>query len=77
LSKVTIYRFILYEITSDTSRQSRRWATREAIKRVGGEVLENTATEVDATVVVSDIAGMTERDFNPNKNTGFPRTVTS
>jgi hypothetical protein len=69
-----VYRFRMYVIKDDESLTSRRWATREAIKRIGGEVLEGTETEVDASVLDSD--GMTERDFDPHRRTGFQRQVT-
>lgn len=66
LNKVTIYQFRLYDIAADESRTSRRWATLAAIERIHREALEDTATEVDAAVVSSDIPGMTERGFNPH-----------
>jgi hypothetical protein len=77
LNKVTIYRFRLYDITADEPHTSRRWATLEAIERIHGEVLEDTATEVDAAVVSSDIPGMTERSFNPHPRVGFQKIVTT
>jgi len=71
LSTVTVYQFRLYDISNDENRQSRRWATREAIERIGGEVLEDTATEVDPSAVGGEIDGMTERNFDPHRQTGF------
>jgi hypothetical protein len=68
---------MLYDITSDGNRPSRRWATREVIERLHGQILDNTATEIDASLVNSDIAGMTERDFDPHRRTGFQRMVTA
>jgi len=68
---VTIYRFRLYDINTDESRTSRRWATREAIERIHGEVLTDTATEVDASVVDTDIPGMTERGFDLGRAAAF------
>ena len=65
MSKVNIYRFTLYDITSDGARQSRRWGTRDAIERMGGEVLVDTGIEVDASAVDSEISGLTARDYNP------------
>jgi hypothetical protein len=75
VSKVTIYRFTKYDITTDAPRQSSRWATREAIVRVNGNVVENTAVEVEASVVVSDVDGMTTRGFNPKGPSGFQKVV--
>ncbi len=77
MNKVTIYQFRIYDAANDEMRKSRRWATREKIEWLRGEALENTATEVDASLVGSEIAGMTHRDFNPHKLSGFQRQVLS
>jgi hypothetical protein len=68
---VKVYRFRLYNISADENEKSRRWGTREAIERIGGEVMEDTETEVDESDLVYD--GMTDRNFNPHKLTGFQR----
>jgi hypothetical protein len=73
MSEVTIYRFTMYDITADAPKKSSRWATREAIARVNGNVLEETAVEVEASVVRSDVDGMTTRGFNPNGPSGFQK----
>jgi hypothetical protein len=45
-------------------RKARRWATRKAINRhKSAEILEETATEVDASAVSSN--GVTGLDFDP------------
>ncbi len=72
MSKVHIYRFTLYDITSDGARQSRRWGTRDAIERIGGEVLVDTGTEVDISAVESEIAGLTARDYSPHAHARVP-----
>ena len=66
MSKVHIYRFTLYDITSDGAHQSRRWGTRDAVERIGGEVLVDTGVEVDASAVDSEVSGLTARDYNPH-----------
>jgi hypothetical protein len=66
MNKVNIYRFTLYDITTDGPHQSRRWGTRDAIERIGGEILADTVIEVDASAVDSDIAGLTARDYLPH-----------
>jgi hypothetical protein len=72
MAKVTIYRFEVWDSVNDEIRKSRRWGTREAIEEIAhGRVLEETAREVDEAVVKSDIWGFTERDFNPDRSTGF------
>jgi hypothetical protein len=75
VTKVNVYRFTVYDITNDEQRVSRRWATREAIKRVCGQVLEDTEVEVDPSVLGREEDGMTERDFNPNPGTSFQQQV--
>jgi hypothetical protein len=78
LSTVTVYRFRKYSISSDGYQVSHRWATREAIERVRGEVLEDTAAEVDeAAVATTDIEGMTAIGFDPRPRVGWQRQVTS
>jgi hypothetical protein len=66
MSKVPVYQFTHYDITRDQTRKSRRWATREAIVATRGTVLEDTATEVDDSVLGSEETGMTARDFDPH-----------
>lgn len=75
MSKVTVYRFQKYDITSDTMRTSQRWATREAIAEVRGKVLEDTAIEVDADCLKSEIEGMTPCDFDPVTAKSFQTQV--
>ena len=41
MSKVKIYRFTKYNIQSDGNEKSRRRGTREAIKGIGGKVIED------------------------------------
>jgi hypothetical protein len=67
MATVRIHRFRLYDITSDTYRISRRWATRDTIELLGGDIIESPAVEVDASVVGREIEGMTEIDFDPKK----------
>jgi hypothetical protein len=71
VSKVAIYRFRLYDISSDENRKSRRWATRETIESLGGEIIESSVVEVNASVVGAENMGMTARDFDPNAQIGF------
>ena len=75
LNKVTIYRFMVYDVTSDEFIKSRRWATIEAIERVRGEVLKDTSVEVDPSVLDSEVSGMTVRDFSPHSRAGFQQKV--
>jgi hypothetical protein len=76
LDKVKIYRFRSYDIQNDQIKTSSRWGTREAIEVIArGEVMEETEREVDASSVQSDILGMTERNFDPDRRTGFQTKV--
>lgn len=77
VSKVTVYRWRIYDIVSDEKRESRRWATREAIKKLGGEVRDHRAAQVDPSVVDTDIPGMSEGGFDPHRHVGFQRQVTA
>jgi hypothetical protein len=67
MATVRIHRFRLYDINSDTYRMSRRWATRDTIESLGGDIMESPVVEVDASVVSREIEGMTEIDFDPKK----------
>lgn len=49
MQKVTVYYFTCYDIRSDEILRSKRPATLEAITRCKGEVLKDTAQEVDAS----------------------------
>jgi hypothetical protein len=75
MNKVKIYRFTKYSIQSDGNEKSRRWGTREAIEGIGGKVIEDTETEVDETVVASDIDGFTAINFDPHPRPGFQTQV--
>jgi hypothetical protein len=76
MAKVTIYRFRLYDIATDEYVPSRRWATMEAIRRIGGEAFDDTATEIDDSLLSHDLPGMTDRDFKPRKPGGSRLTAT-
>jgi hypothetical protein len=79
MSKATIYQFELYDIQSDQVVKSKRWGTREAIVEIAcGQVLEDTAIEVDDTVILSDIHGFTVIGFDPHRRpAGFQTQVKS
>jgi hypothetical protein len=76
MSTVTIHQFEVYDINIDNLMKSRRWGTREAIESIArGRILPETAAEVDEAAVKFDIPGFTMRNFQPNKNSGFPRVM--
>ncbi|HUD54898.1 MAG TPA: hypothetical protein VMR02_06715 [Terracidiphilus sp.] len=80
MSKVTVYHFEKYDLLNDHMRKSRRWGTREAIEKIHGHVPEDTATEVDESVVIADdisVSGLTSRDFDPHPRGGFQNSVPS
>ena len=78
MAKVTIYQFQVYDIRADTIIKSKRWGTAEAIKEIAcGQVIEDTAIEVDESVIRSDIHGFTDIGFNPRPRTGFQTEVKS
>lgn len=71
--QVQIFQFKMFDIGTDEFKQSRRWATREFIEKVGGLMTGRTA-RVDEDVVNPE--GLTERDFNPEpRSPGFPSQV--
>jgi hypothetical protein len=68
MSKVTIFRFRMYDRHNEEMVLSKRWGTREAIEHYAGAlVLEDTAAEVDAGCVKSDLAGFTVPGFDPHR----------
>ena len=72
---VTVYRFTIYDITTDGNRLSLRWGTREGIKLAHGAPLEETAIEIDSAFVGREVEGLTARGFNPNRRAGFQTQV--
>ena len=60
----TVYRFQTYDIINDVMKTSQRWATREAVERVCGEIV-GEGVEVDNSVLGREVDGMTERGFDP------------
>ena len=50
MPRVTVYHFFTFA-SSQLSVRSRRAATREAIEKLGGVVLEQTAREVDESLL--------------------------
>lgn len=63
MSKTTVYRFTIYDITSDEGRLSRRMGTREAIAWAKGEPVEEATREAEETDLGREVAGMTDRDY--------------
>jgi hypothetical protein len=76
MTTVTVYRVKFYDIQNDTMTQSRRWFTRAGAERVNALVLEDSATEINEGDLEAG-EQWAARDFNPHRNTGFQRLVTS
>lgn len=74
MPNVQIYRFQKYDINTDEWQTSRRWATVDAIVRVGGRPIGDPLN-VDESVLGGEVAGMTDRAFNPNSTGGLQRVV--
>jgi hypothetical protein len=72
---VQVFRFQLYDVSTDGYTVSRRWGTREGITKVGGEVIEDTATEIDDAAIGDEIEGLTARGFDPHRTVGFQQQV--
>jgi hypothetical protein len=79
MNKITVYKFRVYDVTTDGFHTSSRYGTREAIeKMVRGEVLENTAIDVDESEIespASDILGLTKREFYLSPHKDFQREI--
>lgn len=60
-------------------RRSRRWATQEAAKKIGRRIVDNnTAVELDVSVVGREVPGMTEIGFDSHaRQPMFQSTVRS
>jgi len=79
MAKLTVYQFQVYDIRDDAIVKSKRWGTREAIVEIAcGQVLEDTAIEVDESAIRSDIHGFTVIGFDPRpRRPGFQTQVES
>ena len=62
MGKVPVYKFAVYDITTDADRVSRRMGTRVAIERLNGRIIEGTEREIDETELGREIAGLTDCD---------------
>jgi hypothetical protein len=59
-----VFRFRTWDIANDCFQESRRWATKEAIERVMGEIISD-GIEVDDRFFGQEIDGMTIRGSDP------------
>jgi hypothetical protein len=55
-----VFRFRTWDITNDCYRNSNRWATKQAIERVMGEIISD-GVEVDDRFLGDEVDGMTAR----------------
>jgi hypothetical protein len=66
MERVTIYKFQVYDVHTDDMRESSRWGTLSAIEKIpGAQILGQTKTDVDPSVIASDIRGLTAKGWNP------------
>jgi hypothetical protein len=75
MAQVTVYQFTNYDIASDQIIKSRRWGTREAIETIKANVIEDTAVDVDDSVLGQQVSGLSEIGFDPHALKGFQRQV--
>lgn len=54
MNKITVFYFKCYDIQSDEMIRSKRPATLEAIKRCNGTPIQESAQEVDSSVLDSE-----------------------
>lgn len=73
----TVFRFQTWDIANDRFQVSQRWATKESIERVRGEIISG-GVEVTDSYLGAEVDGMTARGFDAQNppQTGFQRTVT-
>lgn len=64
-SKVSVFKFSVYDITKDRYVLSKRWGTIGAIERCGGVADRDSGILVDPSNIRSDILGMTKIGFQP------------
>ncbi len=64
MPKVTVYKIKLYDVATDQIRISRRMATREGADVMRGEIIPESAVEIDAARLERG-EKWTERDFEP------------
>lgn len=49
MAKITVYKVELYHVASDESFISQRMATAKGASKMGGVIVDGTATEIDAS----------------------------
>jgi hypothetical protein len=76
MAKVMVYKVKVYDITNDSTMVSRRMATRKGAAMMRGEVIEDSATEVDEARLENG-GQWTAVGFNPHPRTGFQQQVMS
>jgi hypothetical protein len=63
-----VFRFRMWDVANDRFTLSSRWATRERVDQIGGEVVGG-GVEVNDEYVGGEIAGMTVCGFDPHDPT--------
>jgi len=61
---VKVWKFRKYDMTTDEYVESSRYATMEAIARIGAECIEETEVTVAGNLIDSD--GLTAKRFTPS-----------
>lgn len=59
-----VYQVQVYDVNLDELITSRRWATQEGAKEMGGKIIEHTKTMIDSKDLVRG-TGWTEKDYVP------------
>jgi hypothetical protein len=76
MATVKVYRVIFYDMQTDEFSFSRRMATEKGAARMHGDIVENTAVEIDASQLEPG-EEWTPRGFNPRQQIGFQTQVTA
>jgi hypothetical protein len=64
MPRVTVYKVKIYDIIADEVRLSRRMATEKGALTMGGEIVQDTATEIDDSQLEAG-QEWTPKDFAP------------
>lgn len=71
-----VYRFQTWDITNDCFQVSQRWATKDMIEQVQGEIVSQ-GVEIADSLLGKEVPGMTARGIDPQNppETGFQTRV--
>ncbi|WP_293781272.1 hypothetical protein [uncultured Oxalicibacterium sp.] len=66
--EVQVYRFQMYDPSTDQMVISKRWGTRVAIERIGGQLIQKDAAQIPYDHLSKEIDGLTDIGYVPVKS---------